>query len=273
VLHYSAEVLELRRLSASIGSNLNFVQGPGGNTSYKHGEFIWVKASGTKLADAMSKEIFVQLDLHSGIVTPSSQILAPSIESELHREINSKVVIHTHSTAAIILGFRNDREKLLEFFGRTVVIPYARPGRELAKSIKDFVDTSVHDFAILKNHGLVVWGESVGEAEKKLYQFESHFQKLTEYSKFQLKAAGQALTVGNLNKYLTPDHAVFLDATTLSQMSQSQSLPRWLGDMFNQLAIVLASSSDSKNLSWLSEEEVCALRSWESEKKRKEINN
>ncbi|HEY6601546.1 MAG TPA: class II aldolase, partial [Xanthobacteraceae bacterium] len=54
---------ELRRMSARVGRNMLLVQGAGGNSSIKHGDVLWVKASGTWLADAEDKEIFVPVSL------------------------------------------------------------------------------------------------------------------------------------------------------------------------------------------------------------------
>src|SRR5947207_2266807 len=39
-------------LSADVGSNIDLVQGAGGNTSLKEGNDLWIKASGAWLADA-----------------------------------------------------------------------------------------------------------------------------------------------------------------------------------------------------------------------------
>jgi len=41
-----------RALSARLGQDPLQVQGPGGNTSVKSGDVMWIKASGTELADA-----------------------------------------------------------------------------------------------------------------------------------------------------------------------------------------------------------------------------
>lgn len=145
----------MKRLSSWIGSDPSQVQGPGGNTSIKNQEFIWVKASGTKLIDAETKEIFVSLDRLSGLPSPVSQIGSGSIETKLHLLIEGPVVAHTHSTSSLALGFREGIEELVNRFGRTVVIPYFRPGKLLAEAISDSVDTSIHDFAVLRNHGML----------------------------------------------------------------------------------------------------------------------
>ena len=48
-----------RALSARLGQDPLQVQGAGGNTSYKDGNVMWIKASGTALAAAEEAEIFV----------------------------------------------------------------------------------------------------------------------------------------------------------------------------------------------------------------------
>lgn len=54
---------ELRRMSARVGRNILLVQGAGGNSSIKQNDLLWVKASGTWLADAEHKNIFVPVSL------------------------------------------------------------------------------------------------------------------------------------------------------------------------------------------------------------------
>ena len=51
-----------RALAAQLGQDPLRVQGPGGNTSIKSGNVMWIKASGTELADAETKPIFVAVD-------------------------------------------------------------------------------------------------------------------------------------------------------------------------------------------------------------------
>ena len=46
-----------------IGADPLLVQGAGGNVSWKEGDDLWVKASGTWLADAVSQDIFIPVSL------------------------------------------------------------------------------------------------------------------------------------------------------------------------------------------------------------------
>ncbi len=53
---------DFRTLSAALGQDPLQVQGPGGNTSIKSGDIMWIKASGTDLADAEHEDIFVAVN-------------------------------------------------------------------------------------------------------------------------------------------------------------------------------------------------------------------
>ena len=55
--------MEFLHLSAKVGQDRALVQGPGGNTSIKHDATLWVKASGTQLADALTADIFLPVRL------------------------------------------------------------------------------------------------------------------------------------------------------------------------------------------------------------------
>jgi len=57
------ELEKLKRLSAEIGCDPLLVQAAGGNTSIKDGSVMWIKASGTWLSEAMTRDIFVPVAL------------------------------------------------------------------------------------------------------------------------------------------------------------------------------------------------------------------
>ena len=97
-----------------IGADPMLVQGAGGNVSWKDGETLWVKASGTWLADAARKEIFVPVDLThlqrviaAGDFNVSPMVfggsnLRPSIETLLHVLMPHKVVVHFHAVEVLV---------------------------------------------------------------------------------------------------------------------------------------------------------------------------
>ena len=52
---------DLIKITEKIGKDINLVQGPGGNISYKHNGFMYVKASGTKMSDVKKKIFLLKL--------------------------------------------------------------------------------------------------------------------------------------------------------------------------------------------------------------------
>ena len=59
----SLEFEELKSISTRMGKDKTLIQGPGGNTSLKEGNVLYVKASGKKLSEANKENIFVPINL------------------------------------------------------------------------------------------------------------------------------------------------------------------------------------------------------------------
>ena len=93
--------------------------------------------------------------------------LTPSIETLLHAFLPHKYIFHTHSQALLTLTNQPDGEKFSrEVFGdRFGIVPYMRPGLELARSAEKIyaAENNVTGLVLLK-HGLVTFGETSREA-------------------------------------------------------------------------------------------------------------
>lgn len=178
---------DLRTVSARIGADPLQVQGPGGNSSWKQGRLMAIKASGTWLAEAQTRNIMVTVDLPrirkalaagqslddtSPFIAAEDQSggLRPSIETTVHAVFDHQAVLHTHCVETIALAIRRDAERLvadrLANLG-AVFVPYVKPGADLARAILGLVraDTRV---LVLGNHGLVAGADTPGEAEALL---------------------------------------------------------------------------------------------------------
>ena len=88
----------------------------------------------------------------------------------VHALMPQRVVVHVHCVNTIAWAIRSDAElrlagKLRDF--NWAFIPYARPGLPLANAIAPRIKPGI-DVLILGNHGLVVAGETVAEAERLL---------------------------------------------------------------------------------------------------------
>lgn len=183
------ELSSLVSLSAALGSSEMLIQGAGGNTSLKEGDVLWVKASGTWLAEAEMRQIFVPLDLPkvrnriqdgSGellidLVLDGGSGLRPSIETSLHAEFPHPIVLHVHSIRTLAWAVQKDcREKLEARLADLCWrwIPYARPGLPLTEAVRVALSSGPVDILVLANHGLVVGGNSCAEAQERLMDVE-----------------------------------------------------------------------------------------------------
>ena len=177
----------LAQYSARIGADPLLIQGAGGNTSMKQQDIMWIKASGTLLADAKHKDIFVPVhlsDMRRAIQNGEERAdrpaefalgegtLRPSIETSLHAVFDQRVVIHVHCVQTISHAIRVDgysllAEKLSRF--NWVMVDYTKPGANLATAVMQSLsdDTNV---VVLANHGLLIAADSVDAAQKLVTQ-------------------------------------------------------------------------------------------------------
>lgn len=180
-----ADIDELIAYSAKIGADPLLIQGAGGNSSIKDGDVMWIKASGTLLADAKSKDIFVAVDLpdmrsalehgearadQPAEFTVSKGALRPSIETSLHAVFKQRVVIHVHCIQTIAHAIRLDGEAVISqklFNLNWCMVPYRKPGANLAQEVKAKLQENT-DVVILANHGLLVAADNVAAAEQLL---------------------------------------------------------------------------------------------------------
>lgn len=191
------EIQDLIDISRYYGTNKDFTIAGGGNTSYKDEYRLWVKASGTSLAD-IDENGFVVLDrsklalitkqsfsidpelrekqvkqaLYAACVDPESG-LRPSVETNLHDVIEYQYVVHMHPTLVNALMCGKDSEKLSsELFENALYIPYTDPGYTLFKKVHDEIISykEAHkvdpQIIFLENHGVFVGADSTDEIRK-----------------------------------------------------------------------------------------------------------
>ncbi|MEO1316603.1 MAG: class II aldolase/adducin family protein [Pseudomonadota bacterium] len=182
--------------SNRLGSDPLQVQGPGGNTSLKDGEAMWIKASGTWLAHARDRDIMVPCntgvlrraleaevpeppEMEAFVVGDANPLgLRPSIETAVHAALDWPVVLHTHCVATIALAIcRDGRERIAAALPneRVAFVPYVKPGWDLALAIRKAADRETR-IVVLGNHGLVVSGPTVAEAEGLLRKVSAALQ-------------------------------------------------------------------------------------------------
>ncbi len=184
---------EVKEFCALIGADPLLVQGAGGNVSWKDGSVLWVKASGTWLAEAGSKEIFVPVnlthlqdalakqDFSLKPVVVSTSDLRPSIETLLHALMPHKVVVHLHAveilTHLVQVNARHKIEKLVGDSVKWAFINYFKPGADLARAVSEELSNRPDaDVVFMSNHGVVIAGGSVDDVAATLYTLTSKLQ-------------------------------------------------------------------------------------------------
>jgi rhamnose utilization protein RhaD (predicted bifunctional aldolase and dehydrogenase) len=170
---------------SEIGKDPLLVQGAGGNVSWKEGDTLWIKASGTWLAEASEKDIFVPVDLHhlrSAIgagnfsVTPmlrGESKLRPSIETLLHALMPGEVVVHLHAIEILAhLVHENCQADFLSLLDQSIkwtMVNYHKPGPDLATAVcTALARNPLSNVIFLKNHGVVIGGTDIAEVKRIL---------------------------------------------------------------------------------------------------------
>lgn len=241
---------------ADIGTNRLLVQAAGGNISWKTSETLWVKASGTWLADAKQKNIFLPVDLRSikekisegnyefGLQNSRGGPLRPSIETLFHALITSTIVLHTHSVEALATLVRKDADLEIEKkIGQSldwILLDYHKPGPKLAKAIHDALKNKPSANVIfMRNHGIIIGGESIQEVDGMLKYILSALRQEVHYKALAVKdppeipgyRVASDTDVHSLVQHeilrkrlntdwvLYPDHVIFLDQVAENDLS------------------------------------------------------
>lgn len=177
-----AELSQLRKLSARIGSDPRFTQASTGNSSIKLDGVLWIKASGKWMAHALHEDVLVPLDLAEikervkRNVDPVERYARASIETAMHAVLPHRVVLHVHCVNTIAWAVRQDAPLQLEHQLddlRWHWIPYVPSGLSLAQEVERVISTPADtDVLVLGNHGLVIAGDDCAAVEDLLSQVE-----------------------------------------------------------------------------------------------------
>ena len=317
-------VSDLAAWAVLAGSNLRLVQGAGGNLSVKDDSVMWIKASGTRLSTALEYNIFTPMDwdatrsavletedLAQHVVPdlPGSD-LRPSIETALHALLPHQYVFHLHAIGSIAAGLSGEKVEAvaesLRVEGRTVlVVPYAKPGIELARAVIDRLPGDLNPshtlVLMLRNHGLVVAGPSIESVWRQIEEIESELVTVPMASRSDAASAdgwSEMFPPGTLSDIaitalcagaLTPDSAVFLGprpfvrehseqlsiASAIVTDSGAVQAKLGLGDDEVEILVSLVDAArqlqSAAQWSALSDEQVAELVNWEAEKWRHQM--
>ena len=200
---------ELVKFSNLYGSNEELVLAGGGNTSAKDGDVMYIKGSGTRLADItedgfvkMSRkkisEIFTKeypdddkerealslADLMNAKL-PGQEAKRPSVETTLHSLFPHTFVLHLHPALVNGVTCGADGEKWTKkLFGDNVLwVEPCKPGYTLAKvcfnALNKYKEKNSRDcdILLLANHGVFIADDKVEGLEEKLFYVMSKIRE------------------------------------------------------------------------------------------------
>lgn len=173
-----------------------YVNCGGGNISWKDGDFLWIKASGTYLSQA-SEDTLVAVRrqslqaLYQATVPEDTnereawakQIIQqsvandlttgrPSVETPLHDLFDANFVVHTHPAVVNGLSCAREAETASQMlFPDAMWVSYVDPGVTLCLLVKRQFEEYIQRYGrepsiiIMQNHGLVVAADTLDEIE------------------------------------------------------------------------------------------------------------
>lgn len=185
--------LRVQQFCADIAQDRGWVQAAGGNVSWKTKTELWIKASGTCLADAQKKTIFVPVNrslLDDALAredysfTPralNDHMLRPSIETMLHALMPQQIVVHLHLVNAVARLVRQESDaEISEVLGDDFawsMVDYHRPGADLAKAIHArLISNPETQVVLLKNHGVIVGAHTIEEVYNVLSELSKRLE-------------------------------------------------------------------------------------------------
>ena len=184
---HCASIDALVALSRRYGGDPSWLLAGGGNTSYKDGSTLWIKASGkalatigpdgfcamdrTRLAAMRSRQYPADYDARESAVLADlmaarvpGQSGRPSVETLMHDLFPQAYVVHTHP--ALVNGLTcgmDGEERFRELFGdEGIWVSYVDPGLVLARAVQTAAEDFLHrkgrlpGLMFMQNHGLLV---------------------------------------------------------------------------------------------------------------------
>jgi rhamnose utilization protein RhaD (predicted bifunctional aldolase and dehydrogenase) len=268
----------LVEISSFYGKNPDYVLAGGGNTSWKEGDTLYIKASGTSLAAAVP-DAFVKMDRkalariwenqypgssaerESAVLAdlmaakkPGEEKKRPSVETLLHDILPFAFVVHLHPALVNGLTCSQEGEKAAEeIFGKEALwIPSINPGFILSKTVKSMMNDYIArnnipaPIILLQNHGIFV-GDNHCEGIKEKYgelmhKISAWIKRYPDFSDEKRESSDSL--IGESVKMLTElaGAAVFMQSKEVSALVKNRSSFAPVSSAFTPDHIVYAGS-------------------------------
>lgn len=154
-------------------SEKEYVIGPGGNTSIRIGEFLYIKPSGLTFLE-MDVDDLVEVNVETGKITEDQKRTKPSSEILMHRNIyldrpDITCIFHAHPSYTIGIAAKNIKfghlyPDTVAYLGKEIlVLDYIVPTTD---KLADFVRKNLgnHNVIVLNNHGAITLGTNPKQA-------------------------------------------------------------------------------------------------------------
>ncbi|MDR2730338.1 MAG: class II aldolase/adducin family protein [Treponema sp.] len=223
---------QLVEISRFYGTNPEYILAGGGNTSWKNRDTLYVKSSGTSLAEA-SQDTFVKIDRkalahiwekqypetsderESAVLSDmmaarrsGEEMKRPSVETLLHDILPFAFAAHLHP--ALVNGLTcaiRGEEAMREIFGNEPIwIPSVSPGYILCGLVKKATDAYNKEYhknasvIFMQNHGIFVGADSVDGIKEQyngiMFKIGGRIKRRPDLSGLTLAAGSK--TSGNI---------------------------------------------------------------------------
>jgi L-fuculose-phosphate aldolase len=166
--------------------DLGLVKATSGNISYRGTDSFFITPSGYPLNMLTAEEIVEveatgqAIEVKEGVFGP----LKPSMETGLHLAVykahpEAKAIVHAHPLYATLLGtIMEIRPVTYEAACFIYPINYVPPLLPGSKELATYVGNTKANVIVLKNHGVVVWGETLTECVFRMQVMEENAEQL-----------------------------------------------------------------------------------------------
>ena len=275
-------------ISRTVGLLPELAQGAGGNTSFKDGKKMYVKATGHLLKELALGKGYIccdysrvrkdlpncedenQLnDLIRNASFSGKSFGEASIETGMHVLLD-KFAIHTHSVYANIFNCMVNGERLLkEIFSDQDILflPYYNPGLTLAQSLAVYKKNKKRLPAIifLQNHGLITHADDWQKALNLTLQVN---QDLKDY----LKNRGVYRPFKIKKKAVSPSKHLFPDSVVYAEVNPHDLLPVKRQNLYEVISgsdfIIGSIESLERTPIFISDQDTLFIKNMEKEKLR-----
>lgn len=204
------EINRLTNLSRFCGERFDLTQAGGGNISVKCHDYMFIKASGYKLADITEESGYSTLDNKKLLFDIKANNyndlmsynvignLRSSMETYMH-SILFKYTIHLHPIHVNRFLIQNDNNIVQKMFPDSLILSYIPPGKDICYELQKYYNNN--NIIFLKNHGIIITSDDYDEIYNILDDVVCKFEKFYDLNYDKYKFTNTISKYINTSKY------------------------------------------------------------------------